>query len=873
MPRSKLPSTLKTRSVHIGDRIRQIIVPAFLYQSAGKLAATGTKIVLLSSVLAGAFVSGVKYLGMIEPPELFLFDGLVRSQPSRDLHPRVTIIGITEGDIRQYGWPLVDTQLANLLQKLQSHHPSVIGLDLYRSTLHPPGSQALIKQLAAKNLIVIKKVDSASDGNEVPPPPTVEPDRVGFNDFPTDSDNVIRRNLLFVPGKTAKHYSFSLRLILADHHPPLSFRFDDNANNLYLGGLTIPALSAQDGGYQTVDNGGYQILLRYRGQDISNHQLSISQILSGQFDPSWITNKVVLIGSIAPSLKDSFPTPFSFSQTRDFKMSGVAIHAQMVSQLLDLMEGKPALYRFLAPWAEGLWLWGWCVVAGTLTWLIQRPLLLFFASLGVTAILGGVGWFGISQLFWLPMAEPILGLLTTAAVVTAYKVLYRSTHDPLTGLPNRDAFLISIEKALRQHQRPASLPVITVFMGVDRFKVINESLGHHAGDQVLRIMAQRLLEFMPPDAKVARVGGDEFALLLTSLDCDTVGQRMDALQDSLSEPITLGGQKLPSTISMGMAINQTGFEHRPADLLRDAHTAMYRAKALGKSRFEIFASGMLTEAVNRLQLESDLITALDNQEFLLYYQPIIRLHTGELAGFEALVRWRQKDRGFVLPGTFIPAAEETGLIMALGQWIFREACQQLQQWHEAFPEYQHLTMSINLSNRQFGQSDLIDQVERTLQETRVRGECIRLEITESMVMGDVDRAIDLMLKLKSFDLKLAIDDFGTGYSSLSYLHRFPMDTLKIDKSFVGRKDWAIIQTILTLGKTLGMEVVAEGVETEEQVTILNQEGCNYGQGYFFAKPLAKEGAENLLQLGIENLRQSWGKERVIQKNQPEGIPR
>jgi EAL domain-containing protein (putative c-di-GMP-specific phosphodiesterase class I) len=327
---------------------------------------------------------------------------------------------------------------------------------------------------------------------------------------------------------------------------------------------------------------------------------------------------------------------------------------------------------------------------------------------------------------------------------------------------------------------------------------------------------------------------------------------MDQLQHSLSEPLTLHGQKLPSTLSIGVAISQPGLEHKPVDLLRDAHTAMYRAKALGKSRFEVFAAGMLTEAVNRLQLESDLISALDNQEFLLYYQPIINLKTGELAGFEALVRWHQKERGFVLPSAFIPAAEETGLIMALGQWIFREACRQLHQWHDQFPHYRHLTMSINLSNRQFGQTDLVAQIEAALHDTQVDGHCVRLEITESMVMGDVDAAIDLMLKLKSLDLKLAIDDFGTGYSSLSYLHRFPMDTLKVDKSFVSRleksnEDRAIIHTILTLGQQLGMEVVAEGVETETQVVMLRQQGCDYGQGYFFAKPLPAAEALALLQ--------------------------
>ncbi|NJL44581.1 MAG: bifunctional diguanylate cyclase/phosphodiesterase [Leptolyngbyaceae cyanobacterium SM2_3_12] len=482
---------------------------------------------------------------------------------------------------------------------------------------------------------------------------------------------------------------------------------------------------------------------------------------------------------------------------------------------------------------------------------MKRPSLLL-TSLGLLLLaLGGMGWVGAKHLFWLPMVEPAMGMLIVTALVIAYKSLYRSTHDPLTGLPNREAFIGSIQQALQPCPNPQT-PVIVTFLGIDRFKVINESLGHPAGDQVLRLITQRLIHYSPPQAQVARVGGDEFALLLRNLDCDQAGQLMDQLQCAVSAPLWLNGQKLPNTISMGMAIAQPGLQHQPADLLRDAHTAMYRAKALGKSRFEVFAAGMLTEAVNRLQLESDLINALDNQEFLLYYQPIIQLQTGTLAGFEALVRWHQKDRGFVLPSTFIPAAEETGLIMALGQWIFREACQQLRLWHDLFPAYQHLTMSINLSNRQFGQPDLVTHIATALQETRVRGDRIRLEITESMVMGDVEAAIDLMLNLKALDLKLAIDDFGTGYSSLSYLHRFPMDTLKVDQSFVGRleenkEDRAIIRTILTLGQQLGMEVVAEGVETAEQASLLRQEGCDYGQGYYFAKPLPQEAARRLLQ--------------------------
>lgn len=849
MPPSPVPATVKSHSLgrRLGDRLRQLALPTFLYQSKPKAATIGLKTVILSSVMAGALVSGLKFLSAIEPMELFIFDWLVRSQPQRSLHPRITLVGITEDDLRQYGWPMTDDQLATLLATLQAHQPSVIGLDLYRSTRRPPGDTALEKQLAAKNLIVIKKVYAEGEG-EVPAPPGVEPQRVGFNDLPTDVDKVIRRSLLYV--RRSQDHSFGLRVTLADQArrgKPLAVRTDDH--HLYLGDIPLKALGDNDGGYQAEDSSGYQILMRYSDHQVTPRSLSLSQVLSGQFDPGWITGNIVLIGSIAPSLKDQFSTPFSFGQGDQLTMPGVMVHAEIIGQLLNLIAGEPALYRFLPPWAEGLWLLVWCLGAGALTWTVQRPELLLGGMLGILVTISGVGWVGVNHLVWLPMAEPMLGFLITAAIVTIYKLVYRSKHDPLTGLANREALITMIQRAL--HQATAQ-PVITVFMGIDRFKVINESLGHQAGDQVLRAIAQRLLKHLPAQARVARVGGDEFALLLTHLDAEAAGCQMDRLQHLLSEPINLDGQKFPSTISIGMAISQPSCEHRPTDLLRDAHTAMYRAKALGKTRFEVFATGMLIEAVNRLQLESDLITALDNQEFLLYYQPIVSLKTGVLAGFEALVRWRQKDRGFVLPSAFIPAAEETGLIMALGQWIFREACRQLRHWQGLFPQHQHLTMSINLSNRQFSQPDLVTQIAAALEETQVSGECVRLEITESMVMGDVDRAIDLMLQLKSLDLKLAIDDFGTGYSSLSCLHRFPMDTLKVDKSFVGRlensnEDRAIIHTILNLGQQLGLDVVAEGIETEAQVAMLKQEGCDYGQGYFFAKPLDHQAVETLLQ--------------------------
>ncbi|WP_197065011.1 putative bifunctional diguanylate cyclase/phosphodiesterase [Leptolyngbya sp. KIOST-1] len=833
----------------ISHRLRRDVVPQTLQWWGRTPLNSGGKIVLLASILASTLVTGVKLLNVLEPAELFLFDQLVRFLPSEELDPRMTIVGITEADIRQYGWPLSDALLAEVIQTLQAQNPRVVGLDLYRSTLRPPGSAALIDALAAPNLIAIMNVGSSQGQGEVPPPPTVEPERVGFNDFPTDSDGVIRRNLIFVRSPEGGYYSFALRVIMA-FQGYAAGALKAEANHLILGDRAIRVLSSQDGGYQNVDSSGYQILLRYHTDHLPARHLSISQVLSQQFEPDWIEGNIVLIGTTAASLKDRFFTPFSFNQDTELTMPGVVIHGQMIRQLLDIITDRPAQYRFLPPWSEWLWLWGWCLAAGSLVWFARGPSGLLLSGGLLLGALGGSGWLGINELVWLPLAEPATGIVATTAVVLAYKLLYRTTHDALTGLPNREAFIGTIQHALHYRQNP-ELPVIVAFMGIDRFKVINESLGHQVGDEVLQIMTQRLVQHMPPEAQVARVGGDEFALLLTHLPGAAAGEVMDRLQYALSEPLHLHGQKLPSTLSIGVAISQPGLAYKPANLLRDAHTAMYRAKALGKSRFEVFAQGMLTEAVNRLQLESDLINALDNQEFLLYYQPIVNLKTGALAGFEALVRWHQKDRGFVLPSAFIPAAEETGLIMALGQWIFQEACRQLRHWHLLFPHHRHLTMSINLSNRQFGQADLVSQIEAALQETQVDGRCIRLEITESMVMGDVDAAIDLMLKLKALDLKLAIDDFGTGYSSLSYLHRFPMDTLKVDKSFVGRleksnEDRAIINTILTLGQKLGMDVVAEGVETATQMVILQQEGCDYGQGYFFAKPLPAADALDLL---------------------------
>jgi EAL domain-containing protein (putative c-di-GMP-specific phosphodiesterase class I) len=283
---------------------------------------------------------------------------------------------------------------------------------------------------------------------------------------------------------------------------------------------------------------------------------------------------------------------------------------------------------------------------------------------------------------------------------------------------------------------------------------------------------------------------------------------------------------------------------------------MYRAKALGKARHEVFAVGMLREVIDRFQMESDIRQGIEQQEFSLHYQPVMSLKTGAIAGFEALARWRHRQRGYISPGAFIPIAEETGLIVPLGEWIFREACRQLYIWQQQFPQEPPLTMSINISGRQVIGTDLTRQLADILEETGVEGRCIKVELTESMVMNDVEAAIDLMLSLKELNLQLGIDDFGTGYSSLSYLHRFPMDTLKVDRSFISRietgsEDIEIVRAIIALGHNLGMEIVAEGLETESQVQLLRQLNCEYGQGFFFAKPLSTAQAADFLKSPLQ----------------------
>ena len=431
------------------------------------------------------------------------------------------------------------------------------------------------------------------------------------------------------------------------------------------------------------------------------------------------------------------------------------------------------------------------------------------------------------------------------------QLLHDAFHDALTGLPNRALFMDHVKMAIQRSRRSGDRLFAALFLDLDRFKIINDSLGHMVGDQLLVGIAHRLEACLRPGDTVARLGGDEFTILLEDLastdDAIEVARRV---QEAVTQPFNIGGHEVFTTASIGIALSNTGYE-RAEDLLRDADTAMYRAKMEGKKRHVVFDKAMHDRAMELLQTETDLRRALTRQEFFLNYQPIVDLETGRVASFEALVRWRHPERGLVGPSDFIPVAEETGLIVPLGLWVLNEACQQMREWQRLGLADESVTMSVNLSSRQFSQADLIERISSALRESGLKAGNLKLEITESMVMENIDTAIDMLMQLRGLGVGLSIDDFGTGYSSLSYLHRFPIDTLKIDRSFVTQmtdnsENAEIVRTIVTLARSLDMAVVAEGVETADQLRQLGDLGCDYGQGYLFSRPVGAGQAAELL---------------------------
>ena len=421
------------------------------------------------------------------------------------------------------------------------------------------------------------------------------------------------------------------------------------------------------------------------------------------------------------------------------------------------------------------------------------------------------------------------------------KLLHEAIHDVLTGLPNRALFMDLLARSVARSKRRKGYLFAVLFLDLDRFKIINDSLGHLVGDQLLVGIARRLEKCLRPEDTVARLGGDEFTVLLDDInDLSDPTRVAERVHKELESPFHVGGHEVYTSVSIGIALSSPSYES-PDQILRDADTAMYRAKALGRARHEVFDTGMHARAVALLQLETDLRRAIERREFRLHYQPIVTLAGGRVVGFEALVRWLHPQRGLLLPSEFVAVAEETGLMLPIGRWVLEEACRSAQAWSDQVR--QPLIITVNLSNRQFAQPDLPEQVGAVLKEVGLDPGRLKLEITESVIMEHGEGVTRTLHRLRDLGVELYVDDFGTGYSSFSVLHRFPISALKIDRSFVHAlgKDGdgsEIVRTIMTLARNLKLNVIAEGIETRAQLEQLRLLKCPQGQGAWFAEPAA-----------------------------------
>ena len=447
----------------------------------------------------------------------------------------------------------------------------------------------------------------------------------------------------------------------------------------------------------------------------------------------------------------------------------------------------------------------------------------------------------------------VVGLVFSFRDITERKqseerLLHDAFHDSLTGLANRALFTDHLRLRIERGKRDNDGLFAVLFLDFDRFKVINDSLGHAEGDALLILIARRLESVLRSSDVVARLGGDEFTILLSELDEEGDAVLIaERIQKNLKNPFNIGGGEIFMSASIGIALNTIGHA-KAEDMLRDADIAMYCAKANGKARHQVFDQVMHDNALNQLQMETDIRQAFENGEFCLHYQPIFAIATNKLVGFEALIRWNHPKRGAVSPGEFIPVAEENGMILPLGRWILFESCRQMREWQDKNPAAASLKLSVNLSCKQFLQFDLVEQVTAALISTRLEPRCLKLEITESHLMENIAQSGKIMSRLRELGVELSLDDFGTGYSSLSYLHRLPVNYLKIDRSFVSRmtesvENNEIVNTIIKLAKNLKMQVVAEGIETAAQLEQLKHLNCEFGQGYFYSKPLEAEAAK------------------------------
>ncbi|NMF60355.1 EAL domain-containing protein [Pseudanabaena yagii] len=828
----------------------------------------------LSSGSVYLLVFGLRWLGWLQPSEWAAFDLYMQLRPNEPVDERIIIVGVKESDIRYLGkWPVSDQVLAKILRKIRAQNPKVIGLDLYRDI--PVGEGYTELETVFKttpNLIGIEKSIGDRFNTVISPPPALKAlGQVSANDVIVDPDGRLRRAFLYpMPAGNEGLPSLGLAVALAYFKDQgIEPQSSEVGGHLQIGKTVFKPLESNDGSYVRTDAGGYQILMNYHGSSLKFRQVSLEDILENRIPTDLMRDRIILIGAQTPSLNDIFYTPYSSNFiTSPSQISGVEFQANVVKMIIgSVLENRPLFKVWSDVWEE-LWIAGWSILGASIVWFCATRRLVLLVSLVFifAVVLIGSTYFLFIAGWWLPIAPCIFTYIVSMIVMQSYIYVSRlrelnaalsdsiemlahdASHDSLTGLPNRNLFMDRVEHAIKYSKRHSEYLFAIFFIDLDRFKMINDSLGHNVGDLFLQEIAKILQGCLRSIDTVARIGGDEFTILID--DIQDVSEALivaDRILNKFLSPIIIRGEAIFPSASIGIVINTQDYTNG-VDLLRDADIAMYRAKALGKGRYTLFDQEMYEQTLRLTQLESELHYALEHGEFELYYQPIIALSTNQLSGFEALIRWKNPKRGFISPIEFIPLAEDTGLIVAVGDWVMKEACHQLQDWMRQFPEAAHLKMSINLASHQIREPDLLDKLDSILAQTGIDGSSIRLEITESTLMDQGEQTIKKLSQLRARNIQLSIDDFGQGYSSLSYLHRFPINILKIDRAFVnqmsdGGENIEIVRTITVLAHTLNMSVVAEGVETQQQAEILKQLGCEFGQGYLFSRPLTAADAE------------------------------
>lgn len=444
------------------------------------------------------------------------------------------------------------------------------------------------------------------------------------------------------------------------------------------------------------------------------------------------------------------------------------------------------------------------------------------------------------------------------------QISHQAFHDTLTNLPNRSLFMEHLNMAIKRGKRRDDYRFAVLYLDIDRFKLVNDSLGHNVGDNLLIAFAERIQDSLRESDTLARLGGDEFVILLEDIEeADYASRVAERLQQELKRPFMVNGKEVFAPSSFGVVKDTQDYD-LPEDIVRDADSAMYHAKENGKSQYKVFDKKLHEKALHLLQRETDLRKAIHKREFETHYQPIVSLKTRSVVGFEALIRWNHPQLGLIYPGSFISIAEETGLIIPITRLMVEEACRDLKIWQDRIRHVQKLTMNVNISSRHFLQPSLLNDLKDVLQRVDLSPDHLKLEITETALMEDVEETVRLVHRMRDFGLQIVIDDFGTGYSSLSYLQRLPIDTLKVDRSFVSRiqdtpdGNRNIVEAIISLAHRLDMIVVAEGVETLEQYTILLDMNCQFGQGYLFSKPRAKSQIDALIDEMLDYSRQNPG---------------